>query len=323
MDRVHISLAIVLLGFMVENALFEPFLCAGLIARADLRMIFDLHSHSTASDGALSPEALLARANANGVSRLALTDHDTVAGVKVLQAALADPAFVAELSSPIELVPGVEISAEIDGRAYHILGLWLDTDNEILNAFLDGQRLAREERAEAIGAKLAKQGIEGALAGAKALAGDAVLSRPHFARFLLEQGHCTKEQQAYKRWLGAGKSCDVPSKWPSGDEAIATIHAAGGLAVLAHPDKYGLTRTRMRTLLEAFKAAGGDGLELISGRQDDAITDYLLRLSHKYDLACSTGSDFHNPEQVWADVGCNAALPSTAVPIWSLAANAL
>ena len=281
-------------------------------------MIFDLHTHSTASDGALSPEALLARADANGVSRMALTDHDTVAGVKALQAAMAKPAFVAELSSPIELVPGVEISAEIEGRSYHILGLWLDADNVALNAFLAGQRRVREVRAEAIAEKLARQGIKAAFEGAKALAGDAVLSRPHFARYLVQQGYCSKEQQAYKRWLGAGKSCDVPCQWPSGNEAIAAIHGAGGLAVLAHPDKYGLTRTKMRMLLEAFKAAGGDGLELISGRQDEAITHYLLRLSHKYDLACSTGSDFHSPEQTWADLGCNSTLPSSAVPIWSL-----
>ena len=284
-------------------------------------MIFDLHTHSTASDGALSPEALLARADANGVSYMALTDHDTVAGVKALQAAMANPVFAAELSSPIELVPGVEISAAIDGRTYHILGLWLDADNAPLNTFLDRQRGVREARAEAIAEKLARQGIEGALNGAKALAGGAVLSRPHFARYLLEQGYCTKEQQAFKRWLGAGKPCDVPCKWPSAEEAIAAIHGAGGLAVLAHPDKYGLTRTKMRTLLEAFKAAGGDGLELISGRQDEATTSYLLRLSHKYDLACSTGSDFHSPEQTWADLGCNASLPTSAVSIWSLASE--
>ena len=281
-------------------------------------MIFDLHSHSTASDGALSPEALLARAGANGVAHLALTDHDTVAGVKILQAAMAEPQFVAEFSSPITLVPGVEISADIGGRSYHILGLWIDPDNGPLNTFLAGQRRVREARAETIAEKLARQGIEGALEGAKALAGDAVLSRPHFARYLLEQGHCSKEQQAFKRWLGAGKPCDVPCQWPSGDEAIAVIHGAGGLAVLAHPDKYGLTRTKMRILLEAFKAAGGDGLELISGRQDEAITRYLLRLSQKYNLACSTGSDFHSPEQTWADLGCNTSLPASAVPIWSL-----
>lgn len=286
-------------------------------------MIFDLHTHSTASDGALSPEALLIRAQSNGVSRMALTDHDTIAGVKVLQEAMAKPDFGDKAGPPIELVAGVEISADIDGRTYHILGLWLDTDNTALNTFLEGQRQVRELRAEAIGEKLARQGIAEALQGAKALAGDAVLSRPHFARYLVEQGHCDKEQQAYKRWLGAGKSCDVPCQWPSAEAAIAAIHGAGGLAVLAHPDKYGLTRTRMRTLLEAFKAAGGDGLELISGRQDDAITDYLLRLSHKYDLACSTGSDFHSPEQTWSDLGCNNDLPSTAVPIWSLLSSHL
>lgn len=277
-------------------------------------MTFDLHTHSTASDGLLTPAELLARAEANGVSRLALTDHDTVAGVAQLRRALSST----ELASPVELVAGVEISADMDSRNYHILGLWVDIDNVQLQRFLAEQEQVRERRAEAIAHKLERQGIEGALEGARRLANGAVLSRPHFARFLLEQGHCSKEQQAYKRWLGAGKSCDIRCEWPSVEAAISMIHHAGGVAVLAHPDKYGLTKTRLRAVLEQFKALGCDGLELISGRQDDSTTDYLLKLSHKYQLACSIGSDFHSPDQVWSDLGCNMSLPETAVPIWAL-----
>lgn len=279
-------------------------------------MIIDLHTHSTASDGLLSPVDLLARAELNGVGKLALTDHDTVSGVKQLQQALAN----SQLSSTVELIAGVEITATLEGRDYHILGLWLDSESLALGEFLASQAQVREVRAEAIDRRLEREGIVGALAGARAIANGAILSRPHFARFLLENGYCDKEQQAYKRWLGAGKVCDVKCTWPSVEAAVEAIHSAGGLAVLAHPDKYGLTLTKMRATLEAFKALGGDGLELISGRQQSAITDTLLRLSHKFELACSMGSDFHSPEQSWSDLGCNTELPSTAVPIWSLPA---
>ena len=144
-------------------------------------MIFDLHTHSTASDGLLSPQALIERAEANGVAQLALTDHDTVAGVQELQQLMAQR----ESKSSVALVAGVEISADLDGRNYHILGLWIDTDNASLQSFLADQAQVRERRAEAIDAKLQKRGIIGALEGARRIADGAVLSRPHFARYLL------------------------------------------------------------------------------------------------------------------------------------------
>ena len=276
-------------------------------------MIFDLHTHSTASDGHLSPEQLLDRAVNNGVSHLALTDHDTMFGFEQLQ-------NVVDFTSrwPIHLVPGVEISASIDQQPYHIVGLWLNPATPVLKEFLAKQRTLREQRGEMMGQKLERLGMTGALAGAKKIAAGASLSRPHFAQYLLQQGHCDRLQQAYKRWLGKGKPADVKMNWPTVSEAVSVIHAADGLAVFAHPDKYGLTRTRLRDTLSAFKAVGGDGLELISGHQDGRVTDFLLRLSHKYELACSLGSDFHTPEQRWSDVGCHKALPVTAMPVWQL-----
>ena len=276
-------------------------------------MIFDLHTHSTASDGLLSPEQLLDRAVDNGVSHLALTDHDTVAGVEQLQ-------NVADFSSrwPINLVPGVEISASIDGQPYHIVGLWLDPTAGVLKNFLVQQQNLREQRGAMIGLKLERAGIIGALAGAKKIAAGASLSRPHFAQYLVQEGHCDKLQQAFKRWLGQGKPADVKITWPSVSDVVSVIHDAGGLAVFAHPDKYGLTKTRLCKALAAFKAVGGDGLELISGHQDKPVTDYLLRLSHTFELACSMGSDFHSPQQHWSDIGCHKALPVTAIPVWQL-----
>lgn len=276
-------------------------------------MIFDLHTHSTASDGHLSPEQLLDRAVKNGVSHLALTDHDTMAGVLALQN-LTD--FRSRWS--INLVPGVEISASIERQPYHIVGLWLDPKTPSLEHFLAEQRALRDRRGEMMGVKLERLGMTGALAGAKKIAAGATLSRPHFAQYLFEEGHCNKLQQAYKRWLGKGKPADVKIIWPSVTEVVSIIHAAGGLAVFAHPDKYGLTKTRLRDTLAAFKVAGGDAIELISGHQDGRVTDYLLRLSHKFDFACSMGSDFHTPEQHWSDVGCHKALPITAMPVWQL-----
>ncbi len=277
-------------------------------------MIFDLHTHSNASDGLLSPEELLARAGLRGVKYLALTDHDTVAGVRELQSALAAGNFATE----VQLVPGVEITASLGRRDYHVLGLWLDIDNPALDQFLAGQASVRNLRAEKIDRRLQRQGVTGALDGAKEIAQGGLLSRPHFARYLVAAGYCKKEQQAYKRWLGPGKSCDVHCEWPAVETAIGVIHQSGGVAVLAHPSKYRLTRTRLIELLQGFKAAGGDGLELISGAQEESTTQELLKLAEKHDLACSLGSDFHSPEQVWCDIGSHKDLPSDARPIWLL-----
>ena len=273
-------------------------------------MRVDLHSHTIASDGALTTGELLQRASERELAVLAITDHDTVAGLAGAAATSA--------GYGIELVPGVEISAQAAGQTVHVLGLWIDSSDTDLQAFLAGQRAVREQRAMDIGQRLQRQGIEGAYEGACELAAGAVLSRPYFARFLVEQGHCASLQQAYKKWLGRGKPGDVACQWPELESAVAVIHSAGGLAVLAHPDKYRLSQTRLRNLLEQFKASGGDGLELISGNQPDNVTRQLLALAGRYQLACSLGSDFHSPAQSWADLGAAGTLPSSAVPIWSL-----
>ena len=199
-----------------------------------------------------------------------------------------------------------------------MLALWVDAKTPALIALLEQQAGVRDIRAEKIDQRLQKCGIQGALAGAKAQAAGAVLSRPHFARFLVEAGYCAKESQAYKRWLGKGKVADVPCEWPAMGEVIDVIHQAGGLAVLAHPNKYGLTRTIIDKLMADFKALSGDAIELISGKQEQSITDSLGRLAKKHGLACSLGSDFHSPDQVWADIGCIDSLPIDIQPVWQL-----
>lgn len=273
----------------------------------------DLHTHSTASDGALSPTALLERAVANGVDCLALTDHDSTDGV----AELAEAASRASEWRG-EWVAGVEISALCARLPIHVVGLWVDPDSPQLGALLERQRHVREQRAEAIAARLAAAGMVGALAGARQLAAAAVLSRPHFARWLVAEGHCRTVQQAFKRWLGRGKIGDVRCEWAALDTVIDVIQAAGGHAVLAHPEKYRLSRGKLRQLIGDFAAAGGDAIEIVSGPQERADTERLLQLAVASELAGSIGSDFHSPAQHWSDVGSAGRLPAAIQPVWDL-----
>lgn len=276
-------------------------------------MPVDLHTHSSASDGELDPLALVQRAHGRGVRTLALTDHDTVAGVCLLQRQR-------ELPGALQLVPGVEISAAAGSLAVHVVGLWVDTASSALDEFLHGQGRLRAERGQEIARRLGRAGLPGSYEGALELAGDAQLSRPHFARFLVAAGHCSSEQKAFRRWLGRGKPADVRCEWPDIATVNATIHAAGGIAVLAHPLKYRLSRTRLDALLGQFRSAGGDALELVSGAQPGHAAADLLRLATKHQLACSTGSDFHSPKQTWCDLGGQPDLPEQATTVWDLRA---
>jgi len=258
----------------------------------------------------LSPLELWQRARQAGVELLALTDHDTINGVVELQKN-------AEIQAE-NFVPGVEITASFDKLCLHVLGLWIDTGNAELVELLTEQSQMRLRRGRDIATQLARVGIEGALEGALSIAGSAALNRPHFARYLVQAGHCAKEQQAFNRWLGKGKIADVACHWPELTKVIDIIHRAGGLAVLAHPDKYKLTRSKKDHLLANFKAAGGDGLELISGPTTNAQLNDLAKLANKHQLACSTGSDFHSPAQSWNELGSQQQVPDHVQPIWAL-----
>ena len=273
-------------------------------------MKFDLHCHSHFSDGALSPEVLIARAKEREVDVLALTDHDTIAGLSLAQKAADEYG--------IKLINGIEFSSQWGKGGVHIVGLGFRQDSPELIAAIDAQNLSRSGRAEQIAARLAKAGISGSLEGAQALAGNAYVGRPHFAQYLVNTGAVNNINAAFKKYLGAGKSADVKYQWPVMKTVIDWIHLAGGVAVLAHPCKYELTRTKMCALVKDFAAAGGDALEVVSGMQAHPVTEDLARIAAANNLAASCGSDFHLPGQAWQELGCFPALPQMSRPVWEL-----
>ncbi|MCG6942396.1 MAG: PHP domain-containing protein [Thiohalocapsa sp.] len=270
----------------------------------------DLHTHSTASDGTLTPTELVSRAAAAGVKMLALTDHDTVAGIAEAQAAAAPLSLV--------LVPGVEVSVTWGGRTVHVVGLDLDPDCAALRDGLAGLQEHRVWRAEEIARRLDKAGYTGALEGARRHAAGALIGRTHFARFLAEQGAAADVRSVFKRFLVSGKPGHVQGEWTTLEQAVGWIRAAGGIAVVAHPARYNFTRTKLRRLLGELKECGGRGLEVVSGShsRDDYFT--FARHATELGLLGSAGSDYHGPEQPWIELGRLPALPDGCTPIWSL-----
>lgn len=273
-------------------------------------MKFDLHCHSFFSDGILSPEMLVARAKEREVDVLALTDHDTIAGLGLAQKAADE--------CGIKLINGIEFSSQWGKGGVHIVGLGFRTDSAELNSAIEAQNEARSGRAQQIAARLAKAGFTGTLEGAQALAGNAYVGRPHFAQHLVNIGAVTNINAAFKKYLGTGKSADVKYQWPAMATIITWIHAAGGVAVLAHPCKYDLTRTKMCALIKDFAAAGGDALEVVSGMQAHPVTEDLAKIAAANNLAASCGSDFHFPGHAWQELGCFPSLPETCRPVWEL-----
>lgn len=270
-------------------------------------MIYDLHSHSTASDGIFSPTELVLRAVSQGVDVLALTDHDTVAGISEAKQAAA--------TQPIRLISGVEISVLWQEKTIHLAALNLDETHSALTALLAQQAEKRELRAFEIGQKLAKCGIPNAYEGAKALASGEV-TRAHYARFLVAQGAVRNEEHAFKKFLSVGKSAYVKPTWCSLEEAVETTHAAGGLICVAHPLRYKLTARWIRRLLADFKQAGGDGMEVSGCGQSLDQRQLLARWATEFGLLASAGSDFHFPSG-WIELGRGLTLLPQCQPIWT------
>ena len=270
-------------------------------------MLADLHTHSDCSDGSLSPAALLDRAKAAGVTHLAITDHDTIAAYDELTLG-AD--------NKLKLVSGIEFSARWRKIGVHIVGLNIDLQSAALRAAVKQQSAARDKRAHEIARKLDGLGFTDTYAGAVRLAGKSNIGRPHFATYLVNSGQVKSTEQAFKKYLGPGKAGDVRENWPEIASVIEWITVAGGTAVLAHPGKYKLTNLRLEELVADFRASGGRALEVVSGKQQSTLTDKLARLAQRNGLWSSCGSDFHHPDQHWADLGEFPALPDICEAVW-------
>ncbi|NQZ53548.1 MAG: PHP domain-containing protein [Piscirickettsiaceae bacterium] len=269
---------------------------------------YDLHSHSTASDGSLTPSELIARAIDQGVDVLALTDHDGTEGIVEAQQAAN--------TTDLLLIPGVEISVTWGATTVHILGLNVDINNITLHQGLASLRDYRIGRAEEIAQRLDKAGIVGALDGARKYASDVMLGRLHFAKFLVEGGYAKDISAVFKRYLVRNKPGYVPGKWISLDSAVNWIKDAGGQAIIAHPARYRMTATKLRRLIAEFKEAGGVGIEVVSGRQHPEEVKTLARLSEQFEMFASCGSDFHTPDNSWVELGKLPPLPQNCTPIW-------
>jgi predicted metal-dependent phosphoesterase TrpH len=270
---------------------------------------YDLHTHSTASDGAYAPAELVRQAAQAGLAGLALTDHDSTAGVAEAQAAAA--------AAGIRLFPAAEISATWQGRTVHIVGLNLDPGSPQLQEGLARLQTVRDQRAREIGRRLDRHGIPGVFEAVAAAAGSGMITRTHFARHLAGLRLAGSAGDAFNRYLCRGKPGYVPTVWVAMDEAIAWIRTAGGVAVLAHPLRYKLTGSWLRRLLAEFREAGGEGIEVASGTAAPGEVQASAELARRFGLLASAGSDFHSPDHPWPKLGRLPPLPTGVEPVWN------
>ena len=269
-------------------------------------MIFDLHSHTTFSDGNLSPPELISRAIEKGVDALAITDHDTLDAYREIP----------ENGTHIRLVPGIELSTQWGACGIHVLGLNVNLNSDAIVTAARIQSETRLERARRISENLEKKGIENAFAHARKLSVGAYIGRPHFAQHLINIGKADSMHNAFRKYMGDGKAGDVKKHWEELPQIIQWIRDANGIAVLAHPLKYKLTRTRLKRMLDSFIEAGGQGMEVVSGQQTPQQTSDMAQLCVQKHLLASCGSDFHAPGKPWAELGKFAALPGHVTPVW-------
>ena len=274
----------------------------------------DLHCHSVVSDGTLTPEALAQRASANGVELWALTDHDEVGG----QARAA----VAAKALGMKYLTGVEISVTFLGQTVHILGFGFDTDNTQLVQGLQQTRGGRGERAKEMSDGLAKVGIKGAYEGALKFVGNPeLISRTHFARYLVESGVCKETNEVFRKYLTEGKPGFVPHRWATLKDAVTWIVQAGGMAVIAHPARYKFTHVEEFALFTEFKGFGGQGVEVVTGSHTPAEYVTYAETAKEFGLAASRGSDFHSPDESHTELGTLPYLPGHLTPVWEVLAS--
>lgn len=268
----------------------------------------DLHTHSLCSDGSLTPSLLVERAAQAGVDLLALTDHDTVEGL--------EEAHTAAGSAGLKLVPGVEISATWRFQTVHVLGLWIDPAAPCLRSALASQADLRRIRMRKMCASLGKAGLPGEELLASVEANARLPTRTHLAAALLAGGHVNRIDEAFRKYLGAGKRAHVAAGWPALAEVVDWIRSAGGVASLAHPMRYPLSSGGRRRLLADFAQAGGAAIEVLSGANGVQHLEACAALAAKFGLQASVGSDFHDPQLTWNPLGRLAKLPDGIVPVW-------
>jgi predicted metal-dependent phosphoesterase TrpH len=274
----------------------------------------DLHCHSVVSDGTLTPEQLAVRAKANGVELWALTDHDEVGG--------QDRALAAAQANGLKYLTGVEISITFANKTVHIVGLGFDAHNEQLKQGLHQTRGGRGERAKEMSDGLAKVGIHGAYEGALKYAGNhELISRTHFARFLVETGACQDTNEVFRRFLTEGNPGYVPHRWASLKDAVQWIVQAKGMAIIAHPARYGFTPNEEFALFTEFKNHGGQGVEVVTGSHTPAEYVTYADMAKEFDLFASRGSDFHSPKESRIDLGTLPWLPGQLTPVWEALAD--
>jgi predicted metal-dependent phosphoesterase TrpH len=274
----------------------------------------DLHCHSVVSDGTLTPEQLAARAKANGVELWALTDHDEVGG--------QDRALAAAQANGLKYLTGVEISITFANKTVHIVGLGFDAHDEQLQKGLHQTRGGRGERAKEMSDGLAKVGIHGSYEGALKYAGNhELISRTHFARFLVETGACQDTNEVFRRFLTEGNPGFVPHSWASLKDAVQWIVQAKGMAVIAHPARYGFTPNEEFALFTEFKNHGGQGVEVVTGSHTPAEYVTYADMAKEFDLFASRGSDFHSPSESRIDLGTLPWLPGQLTPVWEALAH--
>jgi len=279
------------------------------IAKGVQVLDYDLHCHSNISDGTLTPTELVDRAAERGVKVIALTDHDDMDGL--------DEARAAALRHGMTFISGVEISVSWRTHTLHIVGLGIAPEYPPLAEGLCGLRSGRGARAQKMADELARAGIGGVLEGAYHYAGNPnMIGRTHFARHLVEAGHCKDVKSVFNRYLVKGKPGYVPHQWAVLADAIKWIRGSGGVAVLAHPGRYDLGRTNMLTLLSEFRELGGKAVEVVTGSHTSAQYQEFARLARQFDLLASMGSDYHGPGMSYMDIGRMPALPEICTPVW-------
>lgn len=270
--------------------------------------VHDLHSHSTASDGFYSPTELVRRAAEAGVKVLGLTDHDTTAGLY--------EAGVAAEEVGIRCISGVEVSVTWERKTLHVVGLNMDVQHAPLQAGLRRLEAIRADRATEMDRRLERAGIPGILEEARAMVGNGMITRTHFAHCLARRGLAANVRDVFGRYLTAGKPGYVSTDWAEIAEAIGWIKTAGGVAVLAHPHRYKLTASWLRRLLGEFKEMGGEALEVLSGTASPGEVQSSAALASRFGLLASCGSDFHGPDEGWPKLGRLPPLPPGLEPVW-------